>query len=176
MNVCERGRTERYGLCSRRLYTWPFTRSSSGVGGERLARRVSGTDDLDEKTSVLSRLRSSSRSPRTINDPYTPSPCCETNGPFYFSFLFGVTARVTATLRPAVLRDSCLGQPRLDTPHAHQARLRQRSASRLSFRESSRRDPLNRESAKGAHNRHFPSPIRRMLRGACIISDRTNFR
>lgn len=65
--------------------TWPFRRSSPGVAGERLARRVDG---LDDRMSVLSRLRSSSsRGPRTVNDPYTPSPCCETNGPprYYFS-------------------------------------------------------------------------------------------
>lgn len=69
------------------LPTWPFTRSSPGVGGWRLACRVSGVDGLDDSRSVLSRPRSSSRGPRTVNDPYTPSPCCETNGPprLYFS-------------------------------------------------------------------------------------------
>lgn len=68
--------------------TWPFTTSPSGVGGyNRRDRRVSGLDGLDDSKSILSRL-GSSRGPRTVNDPYTPSPCCETNDPprvYFFS-------------------------------------------------------------------------------------------
>jgi len=67
-------------------FTWPFTRSPSGVGGYRRDCRVSGLDGLDDSKSILSRL-GSSRGPRTVNDPYTPSPCCETNHPpWLYSF------------------------------------------------------------------------------------------
>lgn len=91
--------------------TWPFTRSSPGVGGERrLACRVSGVDGLDDRTSVLSRPGSSSRGPRTVNDPYTPSPCCETNGPPRFLFLS--LWRLSNDWHHAVPRPSRIGSDR----------------------------------------------------------------
>lgn len=62
---------------------WPFKRSSLGVGGCRCEYRDSGVGGLDDKRSILSKLGSSC-GPRTVNDPYTPSPCCETD---YFGYV-----------------------------------------------------------------------------------------
>lgn len=93
--------------------TWPFTRSSPGVGGERLACRVSGVGGLDDRTSVLSRPWSSSRGPRTVNDPYTPSPCCETNGPLRLLFFSPATLeRLVLRRASAVPRPSRIGSNR----------------------------------------------------------------
>jgi len=161
------GLEDTYYVFKEAAYTWPFTRSSSGVGGERLAcrSRVSGTDDLDDKTSVLSKLRSSSRSPRTTNDPYTPSPCCETNGPFYFFFFLELPRPVRYDFTRFVPR---LTSPRLGSAGT-KTRLRQ---LHLSFRVEnveSCRDPLNRGSAKGAHNWYFSSLIKKIF--ATRISD-----